>query len=57
MLHSFLDIFDAFSINSEINENIILKVMDDAHTNIEHVFEKLIQEKSRELFQEVEEND
>ncbi len=53
----FLEIFDAFSINSEINENIILKVMDDAHTNIEHVFEKLIQEKSRELFQEVEEND
>ncbi len=52
----FLDIFDAFSIDSEINENIILKAMDDAHDNIEHVFEKLIQEKMRELFQEVKEN-
>jgi hypothetical protein len=30
--------------------------MDDAHANIEHVFEKLIQERLREVFQEVKEN-
>lgn len=51
-----LDIFDAFFINREINDNIILQVMDDAHANIEYVFEKLIQEKLRELFLEVKEN-
>jgi len=52
----FLDIFDAFQINNEYNEFSILKAMDDAHTNIEHVFEKLIQERLREVFQEVKEN-
>jgi uncharacterized protein (TIGR04255 family) len=52
----FLDIFDAFVENSEFNENSILNAMDDAHTNIEHVFEKIIQEKLREVFQEEKEN-
>ena len=52
----FLDIFDAFPINSEYKESSILKAMDDAHANIEHVFEKLVQERLREVFQEVKEN-
>ncbi len=52
----FLDIFDAISIDTEFNENNILKIMDEAHLNIEHVFEKLIQEKLREVFQEDKEN-
>ncbi len=54
----FLDIFDAFLFDDrEINETDILKTMDNAHTNIEHVFEKIIQEKLREAFQEVKENE
>ena len=52
----FFDIFDAFSINSEFNESGILKAMDDAHANIEHIFEKLIQENLREMFKEIKEN-
>ncbi|MDQ3747406.1 MAG: TIGR04255 family protein [Acidobacteriota bacterium] len=52
----FLDIFDAFPINSEYDEIGILKAMDDAHKNVEHVFEKLIQERLREVFEEVKEN-
>lgn len=48
----FLDIFDAFSIDTEFNESNILKIIDEAHFNIEHVFEKLVQEKLREVFQE-----
>lgn len=53
----FLDIFDAFTFDGDFNETNIIKTMDDAHTNIEHVFEKIIQEKLREVFQEVKENE
>lgn len=53
----FLDIFDIAQINSEIKEDGILKIMDDAHTNIEHVFEHIIQDKARQLFQEKKENE
>ncbi len=52
----FLDVFDVFPINSEYNESGILKAMDDAHANIEHVFEKLVRERLREVFQEVKES-
>ncbi|MGI8555868.1 MAG: TIGR04255 family protein [Pyrinomonadaceae bacterium] len=52
----FLDIFDAFSGNSEYNADSIINIMDDAHKNIEFIFEKIIQEKSREVFQEEKEN-
>ncbi len=53
----FLDIFDAFAFDSDFNETDIIKTMDDAHTNIEHVFEKIIREKLREVFQEAKENE
>ena len=52
----FLDVLDAFPGNSEFDENTILNIMDEAHANIEHIFEKIIQEKLRELFQEEREN-
>jgi len=52
----FLDIFDAFPSNSEFNADSIISIMDDAHENIEFVFEKIIQEKLREVFQEEKEN-
>lgn len=53
----FLDIFDAFAFDINFNETDIIKTMDDAHTNIEHVFEKIIREKLREIFQEVKESE
>ncbi len=52
----FLDIFDAFSGNSEFNENSIINIMYDAHENIEFIFEKIVQEKLRQIFQEEKEN-
>jgi len=52
----FLDIFDAFPGNSKFNADSIISIMDDAHENIEFVFEKIIQEKLREVFQEEKEN-
>lgn len=52
----FLDIFDAFPGNSEFDSDSILNVMDNAHENIEFIFEKIIQEKLRDVFQEEKEN-
>ena len=53
----FLDIFDGWQGDGEANETGILKVMNDAHENIGHLFEKIIQDKLRKLFEQGEEND
>lgn len=46
----FLDIYDILSINNEIDLNLILETLDEAHENIERVFERFITDKARELF-------
>lgn len=52
----FLDIYDILEANNELNVDHILNTIDDAHANIENVFEGFITPKSRKLFQEVKEN-
>jgi uncharacterized protein (TIGR04255 family) len=52
----FLDIVDMFQKEIETDESNILKIMNDAHENIDHVFESIIEEKLRELFGEKKEN-
>lgn len=46
----FLDIYDILPINNEVNLNLILDTLDEAHENIERVFEGFITDKARELF-------
>lgn len=47
-----LDMYDTFILHKEIDENSILTVLDNAHENIEHVFEAVITDSSRNLFGE-----
>ena len=53
----FLDIYDILEVNNESNLGYILEVIDEAHDNIEGVFEGFITAKSRKLFQEVKDNE
>lgn len=46
----FLDIYDILPINNEVNLDIILNILDEAHDNVERVFEGFITDKARELF-------
>ena len=52
-----LDIYDIIPINNEVNTEIILNSLDEAHENIERVFEGFITDKARKLFGVVENDD
>ena len=53
----FLDIYDMLSINNEVDINVILNSLNEAHKNIERVFEGFITDKARKLFGVVKNND
>jgi len=53
----FLDIYDILPINNEADLSIILKSLNEAHENIERVFEGFITDKARKLFEVVKNND
>lgn len=48
-----LDIYDTFISHREVDKQFILNVLDEAHENIENVFEGVITDKSRNLFEVV----
>lgn len=49
-----IDINNTFHINTKINEPYILTLLNEAHENTGRIFEALITEQTRDLFQEVE---
>ncbi len=53
----FLDIYDILVENNEPNISVILDSLNEAHRNIERVFEGFITDKARKLFGVVEKND
>jgi uncharacterized protein (TIGR04255 family) len=53
----FLDIYDILPINNEADTSIILNTLNEAHKNIERVFEGFITDKARKLFGVVKNND
>ena len=53
----FLDIYDILLVNNDIDRDFILETLDEAHENIERVFEGFITDKARELFDVVNKND
>lgn len=52
-----LDIYDILQIHNEADTEFILNSIDEAHENIEQAFERIITDKSRELFGVVKNND
>ncbi|MEP7037612.1 MAG: TIGR04255 family protein [Acidobacteriota bacterium] len=52
----FLDIYDIIQLNNEIEIADILKSLDEAHNNIERVFEGFITDEARKLFGVVKKN-
>ncbi len=46
----FLDIYDILPINNEVDLNLILDTLEEAHDNVESVFEGFITDKARKLF-------
>jgi len=52
-----LDIYDILQIHNEINIELILNLVDEAHKNAERVFEGFITDKARKLFGVVKNND
>ncbi|MCA1623223.1 MAG: TIGR04255 family protein [Acidobacteria bacterium] len=53
----FLDIYDILPVNNEVNISVILNSLNEAHENIERVFEGFITDKARKLFGVVKNND
>ena len=53
----FLDIYDILPVNNEVNISVILNSLNEAHKNIERVFEGFITDKARKLFGVVKNND
>lgn len=52
-----LDIYDIIPINNDVNTELILNSLDEAHDNIERVFEGFITNKARKLFGVVKNDD
>ena len=52
-----MDIYDILQLNNEVNTGDILESLDEAHNNIERVFEGFITSEARELFEVVKKND
>lgn len=52
-----MDIYDILQLNNEVNTGDILESLDEAHNNIERVFEGFITNEARELFEVVKKND
>lgn len=52
-----MDIYDILEINDEINTDSILTSLDEAHYNIERVFEGFITNEARKIFGVVKKND
>jgi uncharacterized protein (TIGR04255 family) len=48
-----LDTYDILLLQKETDENYILSVLDEAHENIEYIFESVITDSARELFEEI----
>ncbi len=47
-----LDMYNTFVLHKDIDEEFILKTLDEAHENIEYVFEAVITDSARNLFEE-----
>lgn len=47
-----LDTYDILLLQKETDENYILSVLDEAHENIEYIFESVITDSTRDLFEE-----
>jgi len=47
-----LDTYDILKLQKEVNEDYILSILDEAHENIEYVFEAVITDSARNLFEE-----
>lgn len=47
-----LDTYDTLVLQKEVSEDYILSVLDEAHENIEYVFEAVITDSARNLFEE-----
>lgn len=48
-----LEIYDSINLHQELNFDVVIEKIDEAHENIERIFEKVITPKTRELFEEV----
>jgi uncharacterized protein (TIGR04255 family) len=49
-LEFLLDMYDTFEAHKIVDKDFILNTLDEAHENVEHLFEGVITEKTRELF-------
>lgn len=47
-----LDTYDKLILQKEVDENYILSALDEAHENIQYIFESVITDSARELFEE-----
>lgn len=47
-----LDIYDIFILQKEVSRDFILSVLDEAHRNVEYIFEGVITDSTRNIFEE-----